>query len=387
MSPIPYARQSISEADIEAVAAVLRSDWLTQGPRIAQFEESMAAYCDARHAVAVANGTAALHLACLALDLGPGDLLWTSPNTFAASANCARYCGADVDFVDIEPRTYNISVPALEAKLARAKRAGRLPKILVPVHFGGQSCNMREIGALAARYGFRVVEDASHAVGAEYLAAKVGACPYSDIAVFSFHPVKLMTTGEGGMLLTKDESLARRLRLLRTHGITRDAEEMSGESEGAWYYQQVALGYNYRMTDIQAALGASQLGRLDGFLARRRELARRYAETLKGLPLSTPLEQAEGRSSWHLYVIQLDLDALGISRRTVFERMRAAGVLVNVHYVPVHLQPYYRSLGFKKGDFPASEHFYERAISLPLFFALTDADQDRVCAILRESLH
>jgi UDP-4-amino-4,6-dideoxy-N-acetyl-beta-L-altrosamine transaminase len=387
MIPIPYARQSISEEDIAAVVATLRSDWLTQGPRIARFEQGMADYCGARYAVAVCNGTAALHLACLALELGPGDLLWTSANTFAASANCARYCGAHVDFVDIDSRTYNISIPALEEKLARAQGAGRLPKILVPVHFGGQSCDMQAIGTLAARYGFRVVEDASHAVGAEYLAAKVGACPYSDIAVFSFHPVKLMTTGEGGMLLTNDESLARRLRLLRTHGITRDAEEMSGESEGAWYYQQVALGYNYRMTDIQAALGTSQLGRLDGFLARRRELVRRYAETLKGLPLSPPLEKAEGRSSWHLYVIQLDLEVLGISRRTVFERMRAAGVLVNVHYIPVHLQPYYRSLGFNKGDFPASERFYERAISLPLFFDLTHANQDRVCAVMRESLH
>jgi len=386
MSAIPYARQSISEADIEAVVAVLRSDWLTQGPHIARFEQGVAAYCGARHAVAVSSGTAALHLACLALDLGPGDLLWTSANTFAASANCARYCGAEVDFVDIDSRTYNISIPALEEKLARAKRTGRLPKVLVPVHFGGQSCDMRAIGALAARYGFRVVEDASHAVGAEYRSAKVGSCPHSDIAVLSFHPVKLMTTGEGGMLLTNDDGLARRLRLLRTHGITRDAGEMSGETEGPWYYQQIALGYNYRMTDIQAALGASQLQRLDEFLARRRELVRRYDETLKGLPLSTPIEKAEGRSSWHLYVIQLDLEALGISRRTVFERMRAAGILVNVHYIPVHLQPYYRGLGLKKGDFPASERFYERAISLPLYFDLSESDQDRVCAILRESL-
>jgi UDP-4-amino-4,6-dideoxy-N-acetyl-beta-L-altrosamine transaminase len=386
MSAIPYARQSISEADIEAVAGVLRGDWLTQGPEIARFEAGLAAYCGARHAVAVANGTAALHLACLALDLAPGDLLWTSPNTFAASANCARYCGADVDFVDIDPRTYNLSIPALEEKLERAGAAGRLPKILVAVHFGGQSCDMRAIGRLAAQYGFRVVEDASHAVGAEHRSAKVGACAHSDIAVFSFHPVKILTTGEGGMLMTNDDAIAQRLRLLRTHGITRDPSEMDSQSEGAWYYQQVALGYNYRMTDIQAALGSSQLQRVGEFLARRRELARRYDGALRGLPLNTPLEDPLGKSAWHLYVIQLDPEALAISRRAVFERMRAAQVLVNVHYIPVHLQPYYRRLGFKKGDFPASERFYERALTLPLYYDLTDQEQDRVCAALREAL-
>ncbi|MEX1109502.1 MAG: UDP-4-amino-4,6-dideoxy-N-acetyl-beta-L-altrosamine transaminase [Dongiaceae bacterium] len=386
MSAIPYARQSISEDDIEAVVKVLRSDWLTQGPEIARFEEAVAAYCGARHAIAVSNGTAALHLACLALDLGPGDLLWTSANTFAASANCARYCGADVDFVDIDPQTYNLSVASLEEKLARAKRAGRLPKVLVPVHFGGQSCDMEAIGRLAAQYGFRVLEDASHAIGAEYGLSKVGACSHCDIAVFSFHPVKLMTTGEGGMLMSNDDALARRLRLLRTHGITRDAAEMEGESEGPWYYQQVALGYNYRMTDLQAALGASQLKRLDQFLARRRELVRRYDEALKELPVSTPLEEKFGKSAWHLYVIQLELEALGTSRREIFERMRAADVLVNVHYIPVHTQPYYRELGFKKGAFPASERFYERAMSLPLYFGLSEANQERVCTALRQSL-
>ena len=386
MSPIPYARQSVSQDDIDAVVRVLRSDWLTQGPDIAQFENAMAAHCGARHAIAVSNGTAALHLACLALDLGPGDLLWTSPNTFTASANCARYCGADVDFVDIDSRSYNMSIPALEEKLARAKQIGRLPKVVVPVHFGGRSCDMTEIGRLASLYGFRVIEDASHAVGAEHRSAKVGACSHSDMAVFSFHPVKILTTGEGGMLMTGDDGLARRLRLLRTHGITRDVSEMDGQSEGAWYYQQVELGFNYRMTDIQAALGASQMQRLDEFLARRRALVRRYDEGLRGLPLSTPSEDPSGKSSWHLYAIQLDLEALGTTRRTVFERMRAAGVLVNVHYIPVHFQPYYRKLGFKPGDFPASERYYERALSLPMFFELSDADQDRVCAVLRESL-
>ena len=386
MSPIPYARQSISQADIDAVVRVLRSDWLTQGPDIEAFEAAVAGYCGAKYAVAACNGTAALHLGCLALDLGPGDLLWTSPNTFAASANCARYCGAEVDFVDIDPRTYNMSIQALEEKLERAKRAGRLPKVVVPVHFGGQSCDMQAIGALASRYGLRVMEDASHAVGAEYGSAKVGSCPYADVAVFSFHPVKIVTTGEGGMLMTNDPALARRLRLLRSHGITRDAAAMTGESEGPWYYQQVELGYNFRMTDLQAALGASQMRRIDEFLARRRALAERYEQALRGLPLSTPLEDPQGRSAWHLYAIQLDLDAIGLTRRTVFERMRAAGVLVNVHYIPVHLQPYYRALGFRTGDFPASERYYERAISLPMYFNLTDAQQDRVCAALRQSL-
>ena len=387
MSAIPYARQSVNQDDIDAVVQVLRSDWLTQGPAIARFEEAVAAYCGARHAIAVSSGTAALHLGCLALGLGPGDLLWTSPNSFVASANCARYCGAQVDFVDIDPRSGNMSVAALEEKLARAQRAGRLPKVLVPVHFGGQSCDMQSIGALAARHGIRVLEDASHAAGAEYRSARVGACPHSDIAVFSFHPVKVMTTGEGGMLLTNDDTLARQLRLLRTHGITRDAHDLSAASEGPWYYEQVALGYNCRMTDFQAALGTSQLGRLDEFLARRRELVRRYDAALQRLPLATPFQDPAGRSAWHLYVIRLELEALGVTRRIVFERMRAAGILVNVHYIPVHLQPYYRALGFKPGDFPESERHYARAISLPLFFDLTHADLDRVAATLRESLH
>lgn len=386
MNPIPYARQSISADDIDAVADALRSEWLTQGPRIAQFEALMAAYCGVSHAVAVSSGTAALHLACLALDLGPGDRLWTSAVTFAASANCARYCGAEVDFVDIDPRTYNLSVAALEAKLAQAERTDRLPKVVVPVHFGGQSCDMAAIARLAARYGFRVVEDASHAVGAEYGGRKVGACEHAAIAVFSFHPVKVLTTGEGGLLTTNDEALARRLRLLRTHGITRDAAEMDAEADGPWYYQQVALGFNYRMTDIQAALGISQLQRLEQFLARRRALARRYDDALLGLPLETPYEDAQGRSAWHLYVIQLDLEACAVSRRTVFERMRAAGVMVHVHYIPVHLHPYYRVLGFRRGDFPASERFYDRALTLPLFFGLSEADQDRVCSTLRQCL-
>jgi UDP-4-amino-4,6-dideoxy-N-acetyl-beta-L-altrosamine transaminase len=386
MSAIPYARQSISQADIDAVVEVLRSDWLTQGPMISQFEGAVAAYCGARHAIAVCNGTAALHLGCQALGLGPGDLLWTSANTFVASANCARYCGADVDFVDIDAASYNFSVPALAEKLERARRTGRLPKIVVPVHFGGQPCDMRAISELAGRYGFRVLEDASHAVGAEYRSARVGSCEHADLAVFSFHPVKLITTGEGGMLLTNDGALAQRLRLLRTHGVTRDEAEMQGAPEGGWYYEQVALGYNFRMTDLQAALGASQLRRLDEFLERRRALVARYGDALNGLPLAVPGEAPFVKSAWHLYVIQLELEAMGVTRREVFDRMRAAGVHVNVHYIPLHLHPYYRALGFRRGDFPAAERYYERALSLPLYFGLSNTDQDRVCAALREVL-
>lgn len=387
MRPIPYARQSISQADIDAVVEVLRSDWLTQGPCIGRFEHEVAAYCGAQHAVAVSNGTAALHIACLALGLGPGDLAWTSANTFVASANCARYCGADVDFVDIDPQTYNMSTAALEEKLATAERVARLPKIVIPVHFGGQSCDMRTIARLAERYGFRVIEDASHAIGADYLSQKVGTCRYSDITVFSFHPVKLMTTGEGGMLMTNDSAIARRLGLLRTHGITRDQEQVVGKSEGPWYYEQVALGFNYRMTDMQAALGSSQLRRLDDFLARRRELVRRYDLALEESSLTAPKEIESGKSAWHLYVIQLDTDALAVSRGDVFLRMREQGILVNVHYIPVYRQPYYRDIGFDPRDFPNCEQYYERALSLPLFFDLTAAEQDKVIEVLRESLH
>ncbi|HLS86065.1 MAG TPA: UDP-4-amino-4,6-dideoxy-N-acetyl-beta-L-altrosamine transaminase [Burkholderiales bacterium] len=383
MPVIPYARQSISQADVEAVVEVLRSDWLTQGPCIERFESEVAAYCGARQAVAVSNGTAALHLACMALGLGPGDRLWTSPNTFVASANCARYCGASVDFVDIDPRTGNLSVERLAEKLVDAEKKGTLPKVVVPVHFAGQPCDMEAIGGLARRYGFRVVEDASHAIGAEHRGEKTGSCAHSDITVLSFHPVKIVTTAEGGMTLTNDEQLAQRLRLLRTHGITRNAAEMRGASEGPWYYQQVALGYNYRLTDLQAALGSSQLKRIGAFLARRRALVERYHQKLAGLPLTLPHEAPGAASAWHLYVVQVDDPA---RRESVFRRMREKGVLVNVHYIPVHLQPYYRDLGFKPGDFPEAERYYQRAISLPLYFELTEAQQDAVCEALRESL-
>ena len=380
---IPYGRQDIRDEDIEAVASVLRSDWLTQGPMVPRFEQGVAAVCGAAHAVAVNSATSALHLACLALGLGPGDRLWTSPNTFVASANCGRYCGAEVDFVDIDPRTYNLSVEALATKLSEAERTGRLPKIVVPVHFAGQCCDMAAIRSLADRYGFRIIEDASHAIGGRYQGEPIGNGRFADITVFSFHPVKIITTGEGGMAITNDAALAAHMRRARSHGITRETGEMRGASEGPWYYQQLSLGYNYRMTDIQAALGLSQLARLEAFVTRRNQLAERYDRLLADLPLTTPHRAPDNFSAFHLYVIVLH----EASRRlAVFEALRAADIGVNVHYIPVHIQPYYRDLGFEPGDFPQSEAYYAGAISLPMYAGLTDAEQDEVIARLRECL-
>lgn len=386
---IPYGRQSISDEDVAAVERVLRSDWITQGPAITQFERSLAEYTGARHGLAVSNATAGLHLACLALGVGKGDLVWTSPNTFLASANCALYCGADVDFVDIDPGTYNLCVDKLEAKLRAAQAAGRLPKVLIPVHFAGQSCDMRAIHALARQYGFRIIEDASHAVGADYADGKVGNCRYSDITVFSFHPVKILTTGEGGMLLSNDDALHRQLSLLRSHGMVRDPADLEDQGQGAWYYEQHALGYNYRITDIQAALGLSQLGRLDAFVARRRAIAARYTTLLAGLPVTTPFQAAYGESAWHLYPIWIEPGADGdvaARRKAVFASLREQGIGVNVHYIPVPNQPYYRRLGFKPGQFPQAERYYSGAISLPMYYSLTDAEQDQVVEAVRKAL-
>lgn len=383
---IPYGRQSVDQADIDAVVEVLRSDWLTQGPTLERFETAMAERCEAGFGVAVCNATAALHIACLAAGLGPGDWLWTSPNTFLASANCGRYCGADVDFVDIDPITWNLDTKALARKLEAAEAAGTLPKVLVAVAFSGQSCDLRAIAELARRYRFTVIEDASHAVGAHYAGRPVGSGAFADMTVFSFHPVKIVTTGEGGMVLTNRPELAEHLRRLRSHGMTRDPAQMDEPSHGPWYYQQVELGFNYRMTDMQAALGLSQLGKLDGFLARRRALVARYQTLLAGLPLSLPTIQAEAESAWHLYVVRLHTEALRVSHRQVFEGLRAAGIGVNVHYIPVHLQPYYRDLGFTAGDFPEAEAYYAQAISLPLYPAMTDAQQDYVVEQLRRLL-
>jgi UDP-4-amino-4,6-dideoxy-N-acetyl-beta-L-altrosamine transaminase len=380
---IPYGRQSLDQADIDAVVAVLQSDWLTQGPTIERFEQAMAERCQADYAVAVCNATAALHTACLAAGLGPGDRLWTTPNTFLASANCGRYCGADVDFVDIDPLTWNLDASALAAQLEDAERAGKLPKVLVAVAFSGQSCDMRKIGELSERYGFTVIEDASHAVGASYAGRPVGCGEFAAMTVFSFHPVKIITSAEGGMVLTNRADLAECLQRLRSHGMTRDPRQMTESSHGPWYYQQVELGFNYRITDLQAALGLSQLSKLDAFIERRRELAARYDRLLAHLPLALPGAQPEAESAWHLYVVRLQTDRIRLSHREVFEGLRAAGVGVNLHYIPVHLQPYYRDLGFAEGDFPQAERYYAEAISLPLFPLLSDEQQDHVVEQLR----
>ncbi len=385
-SYIPYGRQDISSADIDAVVEILRSEWITQGPAIERFEQAVADYCGAKYAIAVSSATAALHIACLASGLGTGDMLWTSPNTFVASANCGLYCGAEVDFVDINPKTYNLCVDELEQKLILAKQQERLPKILIPVHFAGQSCEMRQISALAKEYGFQIVEDASHAIGAQYQGKPVGSCQFSDMTVFSFHPVKIITTGEGGMVLTNRQDLYEKLIRLRSHGITRNPDLMQGEPHGAWYYQQLELGFNYRMTDIQAALGTSQMQRLDEFVARRRFLALRYNRLLQDLPLTLPWQHPETNSSWHLYVIRLNLGKINKTHRQVFDQLRQAGIGVNLHYIPVHTQPYYQNLGFEWGDFPEAERYYQDAISIPLYYGLLDKEQDRVVATVQAVL-
>lgn len=379
---IPYSRQDVSQTDIDAVVAVLKSDYLTQGPMVPRFEQAVATYCGGRHAVAVNSATSALHVACLALGLGMGDVLWTSPNTFVASANCALYCGGSVGFVDIDPHTYNMSVEALRKKLEDAERKGCLPKIVVPVHFAGQSCEMREIKALADRYGFRIIEDASHAIGGKYRDEYIGSGRYSDITIFSFHPVKIITTGEGGMAITNDPELAEKMRLLRSHGITRNPGLMDRLSHGPWYYQQVGLGYNYRMTDIQAALGLSQLTRIEDFIERRRVLARNYARLLEDLPVILPFERPDVRSAWHLYSVRTRAKA----RSAIHAELHQAGILANVHYIPVHTQPYYQKLGFRPGDFPVAERYYEDAVSLPMFAGLSDTDQEDVGRQLRRIL-
>lgn len=385
-SYIPYGRQNISPADIQAVVEVLQSDWLTQGPAIERFEKAVADYCGAKYAVAVSSATAALHISCLAAGLGPGDWLWTSPNTFVASANCGLYCGASVDFVDIDPHTYNLSVAQLEQKLSRAERLGTLPKVVVPVHFAGQSCEMDRIGELAQKYGFTVLEDASHAIGAKYQGQPVGSCQYSNLAIFSFHPVKIITTGEGGIVVTNRQDLYEKLTRLRTHGITRDPRFMTGSSHGLWYYQQLELGFNYRMTDIQAALGVSQMQRLDEFVSRRRFLARRYDELLQGLPVTLPAQHSDTASSWHLYVVRLNQDKIEKTHREVFEALRGAEIGVNLHYIPVHTQPYYQKLGFQWGDFPEVERYYQEAISLPLYYDFLESRQQYVKQTLAKIL-
>lgn len=383
---IPYGRQDITQADIDAVVEVLQSDFLTQGPMVPRFEQGVALHVGAAHALAVNSATSALHIACLALGLGEGDRLWTSPITFVASANCALYCGAQVDFVDIDPRTYNLCPEALERKLQVAEREGALPKVLVAVHLCGQPCDMQAISVLAKRYGFKVIEDASHAIGGKYQGEFIGNCRYSDVTVFSFHPVKIITTAEGGMALTNSAELAGKMALLRSHGITRDPAQMTHAADGPWYYQQIDLGFNYRMTELQAALGVSQLQRLDQFVARRHELAARYDQLLAALPVTTPWQHPDSYSGLHLYVVRLKLEQIGRSHREVFELLREQGIGVNLHYIPVHAQPYYQRMGFKQGDFPEAERYYAEAISLPMFQTMTDAQQDEVVVALQRAL-
>ena len=378
---IPYGRQDISQQDIDAVVEVLQSDFLTQGPALPRFEQALCDYTGAKHAVAVNSGTSALHIACLALGLGEGDWLWTTPITFVASANCGLYCGAQVDFVDIDFHSWNISVEALKMKLEEAKAEDRLPKVLVAVHLCGLPCDMEEIHALSQQYGFRIVEDACHAIGGRYREETIGNCRYSDITVFSFHPVKTITTGEGGAAMTNDAELAQRMALLRSHGVTRDTNLMTHEADGPWYYQQIELGFNYRMTDLQAALGVNQLQRLDDFVAARHRLAQIYNERLQGLPLQLPQYPGDKYLGLHLYVIRLQ-DSDAERHRDLFEYLRKEGVGVNLHYIPVHTQPYYRNMGFAPGDFPQAERYYTEAITLPMFPGLTDEQQERVIGLL-----
>lgn len=386
MSTIPYGRQDITQADIDAVVGVLQSDFLTQGPMVPKFEEAVASYCGTTHALAVNSATSALHIACLALGVGPGDWLWTTPITFVASANCGLYCGAQVDFVDIDPHTYNLCPLALAQKLEQAEREGRLPKVVVPVHLCGQPCDMQAIHTLAQRYGFKIIEDASHAIGGQYQGLPIGNCDYSDITVFSFHPVKIITTAEGGMALTNSAELANKMALFRSHGITRDPAQMTHESDGPWYYQQIELGYNYRMTELQAALGVSQMQRLDAYITRRHQLARRYDELLAKLPVTTPWQHPDSHSGLHLYPIRLQLKKIQKSHLQVFESLREQGIGVNLHYIPVHTQPYYERMGFKAGDYSEAESYYREAISLPMYQTLTDEQQDTVVTALKIAL-
>jgi UDP-4-amino-4,6-dideoxy-N-acetyl-beta-L-altrosamine transaminase len=384
---IPYGRQDITQADIDAVVEVLQSDFLTQGPCVPLFEKKVTTHVGAKHALAVNSATSALHIACLALGLGFNDLLWTTPITFVASANCGIYCGAKVDFVDIDPRTYNLCPKALKDKLITAQKAGRLPKVLVAVHLCGQSCDMAKIHALGQEFGFKIIEDASHAIGGKYKDEFIGGCRYSDITVFSFHPVKIITTAEGGMALTNNDELAHKMELLRSHGITRNPADMTHQPDGPWYYQQIDLGFNYRMTELQAALGKSQLERLDDYVARRHELAHRYDKRLSNLPVTIPWQHPDSYSGLHLYVIRLKLDQINKTHKQVFDALREEGVGVNLHYIPVHTQPYYAKMGFQADDFPEAKKYYAEAISLPMFQTLSNAQQDQVMDVLQKVLH
>ena len=381
---IPYGRQEITEEDISEVEKILRSDFLTQGSVVPKFEKNVADYCCAKHAVAVNSATSALHVACLALNLGLNDYLWTCPNTFVASANCGVYCGAKIDFVDIDPRTYNMSTDALSIKLAKAEKLNKLPKIVIPVHFAGQPCDMEKIYELSKKYGFRIIEDASHAIGASYNDVKIGSCKFSDITIFSFHPVKIITTGEGGMALTNDKNLANHMRRLSTHGITKDKELMySRPNDEIWNYQQIELGFNYRLTDIQAALGLSQLNRLDEYVTTRHKIAEFYNSEFSTLNIQLPLQSPNIYSSYHLYPIRIRNNLTPQTQRQIYDALWKKDIAVNLLYIPVHRQPYYENLGFKLGDFPEAEQFHREVICLPMFPKLNKEQQIKVVESLK----
>ena len=381
---IPYGKQNINQADIDSVVNVLQSEFLTQGPQVPLFEKTVSEYCGVKYGVAVNSATSALHIACLALGLGEGDYFWTSPNTFVASANCGLYCGAKVDFVDIDSKTYNLSTKELEKKLIQAKQDNKLPKIVIPVHFAGQSCDMKKIHSLSQEYGFKIIEDASHAIGGKYLDQSIGCCQYSDITVFSFHPVKIITTAEGGLATTNNKELSEHMQLFRSHGVTRDPKLMIKKAEGGWHYQQVELGFNYRMTELQAALGVSQMKRLDEFVALRHQRQKRYDELLKNLPVVVPYQDMDSYSALHLYPIQIKTDKVKNTRKEIFEALRKNDIGVNVHYIPVHTQPYYENIGFKKGCYPNAEAYYDSAISIPLFSQMSVIQQDMVVKNLKK---
>lgn len=375
---IPYGRQDISEEDIQAVVDILKSDYLTQGPAVPAFEQAVAAYCGVKFGVAVNSATSALHISCLALGVKTNDIVWTSPITFVASANCALYCGAKVDFVDIDPKTYNMSVDALQAKLEKAEKEGKLPKVVIPVHLSGQSCEMDKIYSLSKKYGFKIIEDASHGIGGKYKNESIGNCKYSDITVFSYHPVKIITTGEGGMCMTNDPNIALSLTHYRSHGITRQASEMTHAPDGPWYYQQIGLGFNYRITDIHAALGLSQMKRLNEFVIKRHEIANKYNKAFSGSEIETPFQHSDAYSAFHLYIIRLKKLKNGTGQLQMFEKLRAAGILVNLHYIPVYHHPYYERIGYNRNDYPEAEEYYSEAISIPMHTVLTEKEQEFV---------
>ena len=383
---IPYGRQSITESDIAAVSDVLRSDFLTQGPVVARFEAALSQRCGAQFAVAMNSATSALHLGCKALGVGPGDTVWTSPISFVASANCAKYCGADVAFVDIDANTFNMSPQALEQKLVAAQQTGTLPKVVIPVHLAGQSCDMAAIHSLSQRFGFSIIEDASHAVGSTYNGKPTGNCEFSDITVFSFHPVKIITTGEGGMALTNNPELARSMSRLRSHGITRDTDEMRQAPDGPWYYEQLELGFNFRMTDIAAGLGISQLQRIDEFVLRRNEIAKAYDSMFANTAVKAPWQSPETYSAFHLYIVRVNFSACGTTQKQVFEDLHANHIQANLHYIPIYRQPYYQQFGYLRENFPESEKYYSEAISLPMYPGLSSADQRFVAQTLLSAL-